>query len=129
MILKDIFLKNEYPQFFTDKWIKKYLSKLFPLKRIIHTVEKMQALLVLPFLGRLSFEVRSRLQRSFKNYVPYCSLKVIYQFKSRISYLFNFKDVVSTKLVNFKYCLQIYVQLLQRILLWSNSKIFLLESF
>ena len=29
-----------------------------------------------------------------KNCIPYCSLKVVYQSKSRISNLFNFKDVV-----------------------------------
>ena len=57
VLLKEIFKKNEYPQFFIDKRIKKYLSKLFVPKRIIHTVDKIQVLLVLPFLGPLSFEV------------------------------------------------------------------------
>ena len=77
MLLKDIFKKNEYPQFFIDKCIKKYLSKLFVPKRIFRTVDKKQVLLVLPFLGPLSFEIRSRLQKCFKNYIPYCSLKVV----------------------------------------------------
>ena len=93
-----VFKKNEYPQFFIDKCIKKYLNKLFVPKRIIHTVDKKQVLLVLPFLGPLSFEIRSRLQKCLKNYIPYCSLKVVYQSKSRISNLLHFKDVVNTKL-------------------------------
>ena len=46
LLLKDIFKKNEYPQFFIDKYIKKYLSKLFVPKGIIHTVDKKQVLLV-----------------------------------------------------------------------------------
>ena len=71
---------------------------MFVPKRIVHTVHKKQVLLVLPFLGPLSFEIRSRLQKCFKNYIPYCSLKVAYQSRSRISNLFNFKDVVNTKL-------------------------------
>ena len=50
------------------------------------------------FLDPLSFEIRFRLQKCLKNYIPYCSLKVVYQSKSRISNLFNFKDVVNTKL-------------------------------
>ena len=58
----------------------------------------MQVLLVLPFLGPLSFEIRSCLQKCSKNYIPYCLLKVVYQFKSRISNLFKFKDVVNTRL-------------------------------
>ena len=77
VLLIYIFKKNEYPQFFIDKCIKNYSSKLFVLNRIIRTVDKKQ-LLVLPFLGLLSFEIRSRLQKCLKNYIPYCSLKVVY---------------------------------------------------
>ena len=62
VLLKEVFKKNEYPQFFIDKCIKKYLNKLFVPKRIIHTVDKKQVMLVLPFLGPLSFEIRSHLQ-------------------------------------------------------------------
>ena len=40
VLLKDIFKKNDYLQFFIDKCIKKYLSKLFVPKRIVHTVHK-----------------------------------------------------------------------------------------
>ena len=50
VLLKKIFKENEYPQFFIDKCIKKY----FP-KRIIHTVDKKQVLLILSFLDLLSF--------------------------------------------------------------------------
>ena len=34
----------------------------------------------------------------FKDYISYYSLKVVYQSRRRISNLFNFKDVVNTKL-------------------------------
>ena len=40
VLLKDILKKNEYPQFFINKCIKKYLSKLFVPKRIVRTVDK-----------------------------------------------------------------------------------------
>ena len=82
---------------FLDKCIKKYLSKLFVSKRIVHTLHKKQVRLVLPFLDPLSFEIRSRLQKRFRNYIPYCSLKIVYLSRSRVSNLFNFKDVVNTK--------------------------------
>ena len=98
VLLKEVCKKNEYPQFFIDKCIKRYLNKLFVPKRIIHTADKKQVLLVLPFLVPLSFEIRSRLQKCLKNCIPYCSLKVVYQSKSRISNLFHFKDVVNTTL-------------------------------
>ena len=90
VLLKEVFTKNEYPQFFIDKCITKYLNKLLVPKRIIHTVDKKQVLLVLLFLRPLSFEIRSRLQKCLKNYIPYCSLEAVYQSKSRISNLFHF---------------------------------------
>ena len=52
---------------------------MFVPKRIVHTVDTKEVLLVLPFLGPLSFEIRSRLQKCVKNFIPYISLKVVYQ--------------------------------------------------
>ena len=40
--------------------MKNFLRKLFVPKRITHTVDKKQVLFVLPFLGPLSFEIRSQ---------------------------------------------------------------------
>ena len=65
---------------------------MFLPKRIIHTVDKKQVLLVLPYLGPLSFCIRYFVLH------PLCSLKVVCQSRSRISNLFNFKDAVNTKL-------------------------------
>ena len=66
VLSKGIFKKNECPQVFIDKCINN-LSKLFVPKRIIHTFDKKQVRLVLPFLGPLSFEIRSCFQKCFKN--------------------------------------------------------------
>ena len=49
VLLKDIFKKNEYLQFFIDKCIKKYLSKLFVPKRMVHTVHKKTSSVSLTF--------------------------------------------------------------------------------
>ena len=107
-LLKDIFIKNEYPQFCIDKCIKYCLSKLFVPKRIIHTVDKKQILLVFHFLVPLFFEIRSRLQKCFKNYIPYYLSKVVYQSKSGTSNLFNFKDVANTRLCSHVICKFMY---------------------
>ena len=98
VLLKDIFKKNPHPHFFIDKRIKTYLSKLFVPKRIVHAVQEKQVQLTLPFLGPLSFEIRFRLQQYWKDYIRCCSLEVAYQSRSTISNLFNFKDVVNTRL-------------------------------
>ena len=84
--------------FLIDIRISNYLRQLVVPKRVIHTADKKKkVLLVLLFLGPLSFEIRSRLQYCFKSYIPYCSLKVVYHLKNRISNMLNFKDVVNTK--------------------------------
>ena len=70
---------------------------MFVHERIIYIVDKKQVLLALPFLDRLSFEIRLLLQKCFKDYIPCCSLKVVCHSKSKTSNLFNFKDVVNTK--------------------------------
>ena len=51
VLLKGIFKRNEYPQLLIDKCIKKYFSKLFVTKRIVHTVHKNEVRLILSFLG------------------------------------------------------------------------------
>ena len=58
---------------------------------------KNKVLLILHLLDNLSFEIRFCLQKYFKNYILYCLLKVVYQPKSKISNLFNFKDVANTR--------------------------------
>ena len=95
VFLKDIFKRNEYPNKVIDKCIKTFLNKLFIPKKCVQTAEKKQVLIVLPFLGPLSFEIRSRLQKCFKNYLPFCSLKVVYQSKNRLSSVFQFKDKIT----------------------------------
>ena len=79
------------------------------------------------FLGPLAFEIRSRLQKCFKNYIPCCSLKVIYQFKNRIANVFNFKGVVNTTLSSYIVD-QFIFSLLPRNLLWSKTNTFFVRT-
>ena len=55
---------------------------------------KNQVLIVLPFLGAQSFLVRKRLQSCIRNHLPYCSLRIAFQSKTRLSSLFRFKDII-----------------------------------
>ena len=51
--------------------------------------------MVLPFLGTQSFLVRKRLQRCIRNHLPYCSLRITFQSKTRLSSLFCYKDIIT----------------------------------
>ena len=92
--LKQILKLNEYPTQFIDRCIKQFLQKLYVTKAIQDTVNKKQLLTVLPFLGGQSFLVRKRLQSCIRNTIPYCSLRIVFQSKTRRSSLFRFKDII-----------------------------------
>ena len=82
---------------------------------------------MLLLLGNLSFEIRFCLQKYFKNYIPSCLLNVVYQSKSGISNLFNFKDVVipdQARILFTNLCADTAMQLMVKI-----KCIFFCESF
>ena len=92
--LKQILKLNGYPTQFIDRCIKQFLQKLYITKTIQDTVNKKQLLIVLPFLGAQSFLVRKRLQSCIRNTIPYCSLRIAFQSKTRLSSPFRFKDII-----------------------------------
>ena len=51
--LKQIFLKNCYPQSFIDNRFKTFLDQLFIKRPEIPTVEKKTLILSLPYLGKI----------------------------------------------------------------------------
>ena len=91
-------LFNVFPQLFIDKCIKEYLSKLLVPKTIIHTVDKKTCPVSFTFFRFFIIWDEAPFTNIFENYIPYCSLKVVYHSRSRIFNLFNFKDIVNTNL-------------------------------
>ena len=47
---------------------------------------------MLPYLGTLSFDLRTRFRRTLEKDLPYCKLKIIFRSKRRLNTLFRFKD-------------------------------------
>ena len=62
------------------------------------TVPKKDVLIVLPFLGQFSLNLRSRLHNCFNTTLAQCNVKVIFQSKNRLSDLFRFKDSIPKEL-------------------------------
>ena len=92
--LKQIFKLNGYPIQFIDRCIKQFVWKLHVTKAIQGTVNTKQILIVLPLLGATSLLGRKRLQSSIRNHLPYCSLRITFESKTRLSSPFRFKDVI-----------------------------------
>ena len=70
-ILKGILYKNSYPRDFVDKCIKKFLDKVLKQKVVASTVPTKDLMIVLPYLGKLSLQIRTRINRVMKNKLPH----------------------------------------------------------
>ena len=93
-VLKQIFKLNGCPIQFIDRYIKQFLQKRYVIKAIQDTVNKKQLPIVLPFLDAHSFLIRKQLQSCIRNNLPYSSLRIVFQFKTRLSSLFRFRDII-----------------------------------
>ena len=59
--LKSIFQRNAYPLHFIDKCVRIFLDKLFVEKKLSYDVPKKVVTVILPYMGRLTLEIRTRL--------------------------------------------------------------------
>ena len=92
--LKNILRKNAYPMKFIDSCIKIFLDKIYQPKSVKSTVPKKDCLIVLPYLGRISLQIRSKLNKVFKEFMPYCNLRIVYNSNCRLKTFFRFKDSI-----------------------------------
>ena len=96
--LKLIFKHNNYPQNFVNQCIKKFLNEVFIKKDLIIMVPKRELTLILPYLGKLLLDLRTRLRRTIERALLYYKLKVIFGPKFRLSTLLLLKDRLNKKI-------------------------------
>ena len=61
-------------------------------------VPKRELTFVLPYLGKLSFDLRTRLRGTIERDLPYYKLTIIFRSKCRLNTLFQFKDPLEKKI-------------------------------
>ena len=88
LFLKQIFLKNEYPENFIKKSFKKNFVKI----HVVRDYSKEPLILVLPYLGLISLQTRTMLKKSLKNILNCCKLQIVFKNKTRLGKNFDFKD-------------------------------------
>ena len=59
--------------------IKNVLNKRPTEKPVTLTVEKKDLVIVLPFLGILSLDLRTRLKNNINKNLPFCKIRVIFK--------------------------------------------------
>ena len=93
-ILKGILYKNSYPRDFVDKCIKEFLDRVLTRKVAVSKVPKKDLMIVLPYLGKLSLQIRTRINRVMRNKLPHCNLRIVFQIKCKLINFFTFKDKI-----------------------------------
>ena len=96
--LSEIFKKNSYPSGIKELSIRTFLNRLYVPKRIYSTAPKKELLIILPFLGTMSSNLKRKLQTSIQNSLPQCKIKVILKSTNHLSFLFRFKIVMPKEL-------------------------------
>ena len=97
-ILKSILKHNSHTPNLVNHCIKKFLNKLFIQWDLNCMVPRRELICVLPFLGKASHDLRTRLRRTIEGNLPYCRLKVIFRSNCRLNTLFRFKDSLEKKI-------------------------------
>ena len=90
--LKSILYKNSYPRDLVDKCIKEFLDKILAPKPVVSTVPKKNLVIALPYLGKFSLQIRTRINRIMRNKLPHCNIRS--QTKCKISNFFTFTDKI-----------------------------------
>ena len=87
-----MYLKNSYPTSFIGKCFKTFLGQLFIKKPQVLNVEKKTLTLVLPFLGNLSLQTKTKLQNVLKRVLGCCKIQIVFKSQRNLSNVFRFKD-------------------------------------
>ena len=77
--LKEVLKKNAFPIKLIGSCIKNVLNKRPTEKPVTLTVEKKDFVIVLPFLGILSLDLRTRLKNNINKNLPFCKIRVIFK--------------------------------------------------
>ena len=92
--LKSIFYKYSYLHDLVTNALKNFTNKILATKPVVCTVPKKDLVIALPYLGKLSLQIRTRINRIMKNKLPYCNIRFVFQTKCKISNFFTFKDKI-----------------------------------
>ena len=96
-LLKSIVFKNSYPRDFVDKCIKELLDGKLTPKIVVNTVPKKDLVVILPYLGKLSLQIRTRINRVVKNKL--CNFQIVFQTKCKLINFITFKNKISISYV------------------------------
>ena len=94
-LLREIFHKKGYPGNFIDRCFKLFLNRTHIVKEKVLKVEKKPLPLVLPYLGNISPQTRTKLQNIPKDYLTVVMYRLFSKFKVNSATIFASKTLFS----------------------------------
>ena len=98
--LTDVFKNNGYPENFINNCFKVFLDNKYRIQEKVITVPKKTLFLVLPYLGPLSLQTRTKLRKSVKGILNCCKLQIVFKIQNKLAKAFRFKDRIPKELTS-----------------------------
>ena len=98
--LTDVFKNNGYPENFINNCFKVFLDNKYRIQEKVITVPKKTLFLVLPYLGPLSLQTRTKLRKSLKGILNCCKLQIVFKSQNKLAKAFRFKDRIPKELTS-----------------------------
>ena len=76
------------------------MDNIHVVKQTTLTVEKKPLVLVLPYLGSISLQTRTKLKKSLKNILNCRKLQIVFKIKTRLGSNFYFQDQIPKDLTS-----------------------------
>ena len=96
--MKSILIHNSYPHNLLNHCIEKFLNKVFVQRDFNFTVPKRELIYILPYLGKASLDLRTKLRQTIEMNLPFCKLIILFGSTCRLNTLFHFKDSLEKKI-------------------------------
>ena len=77
-----------------------FLDNKYRIQEKVITVPKKTLFLVLPYLGPLSLQTRTKLRKSLKGILNCCKLQIVFKSQNKLAKAFCFKDCISKELTS-----------------------------
>lgn len=92
MYLQNFFISNGFPTFLIDKTINKFLNNIFCKPEVCLTVPKQVIYVKLPFIGPLSYDTVTYLQKTLVQYFPQINFRFSLNNSFKVANFFMYKD-------------------------------------
>ena len=98
--LMDIFMNNGDPENFINNCFKVILDNKYRVREKVITVPKKTWFLVLPYLGQLLLQTRTKLRKSLIGILNCCKLQIEFRSQNKLAKAFRFKDRIPKELTS-----------------------------